>query len=421
MHSTPYFSLPLHPGNQPSSVRPYGRLRKKAKLVHTALPSEALPLTGKNKDHLDDAADDQASSEDDHPHVSTLRQSRNSADSDHKRAGNPPRTESHRVDSYPATPRQASDVPDRCLLDTPIGAKSSVKLRQQHLSVLTTILHRCLLDGDYIHAGRAWGLLLRAEVGGRGAHIRSDGRWGVGAEVLLRRDSHHPRGQSSEDELLAGGHEDEMHFGEGDRSISSVYCDANAVARAQDYYERLILEYPYSTIRAHTVNSLDFYPAMFGLWIYSAQEPRQVARTGERHRKIVASSDRSRSRSSSADRERHDLTDLCTSELLAAQAIAARMDELLCSPPYSDDNQIWTLRGMVSLWLADLYVSSKGTASAKDVTLDANNVEQMRRGQDTNFSRDDETQKARRIFQRLRQNGEQLPATVLSMLDDEDG
>jgi hypothetical protein len=44
------------------------------------------------------------------------------------------------------------------------GAERGPHLRIQHLSVLTTILHRCLLEGDIPRATRAWSLLLRMEV-----------------------------------------------------------------------------------------------------------------------------------------------------------------------------------------------------------------------------------------------------------------
>lgn len=62
----------------------------------------------------------------------------------------------------------------------------STTLKRHHLAVLTTIMHHCLLQGDYIRAGRAWGMILRTEVSGTRPNIQSHGLWGIGAEILLQ-------------------------------------------------------------------------------------------------------------------------------------------------------------------------------------------------------------------------------------------
>ncbi|KMU75165.1 hypothetical protein CISG_04113 [Coccidioides immitis RMSCC 3703] len=45
-------------------------------------------------------------------------------------------------------------------------------------------------------------------------------------------------------------------------------------------------------------------------------------------------------------------------ELEEAQQIASQLDDLLVSPPFSDSYELLRLRGMVSLWIGDLCVSS---------------------------------------------------------------
>jgi hypothetical protein len=49
-----------------------------------------------------------------------------------------------------------------------------------------------------------------------------------------------------------------------------------------------------------------------------------------------------------------------TKALGDAEAIAIRMDELMLTPPYSDSAILLHLRGMVSLWIADLVIPEPG-------------------------------------------------------------
>ena len=71
-------------------------------------------------------------------------------------------------------------------------------LRRTHLNVLSTVMHRCLQDRDYDRAGRAWGMILRTQAThGNAVDLRNHGRWGIGAEILLRRK---PAGAASNDQ-----------------------------------------------------------------------------------------------------------------------------------------------------------------------------------------------------------------------------
>ena len=53
----------------------------------------------------------------------------------------------------------------------------SNSLRRRHLDNVTAILHRCMLNGDWERAHRAWSLLIRTEIAGRGIDVRRNGRW----------------------------------------------------------------------------------------------------------------------------------------------------------------------------------------------------------------------------------------------------
>ncbi|CEJ60704.1 hypothetical protein PMG11_09267 [Penicillium brasilianum] len=263
---------------------------------------------------------------------------------------------------------------DLSSLSTPVYPPQSAAhqgtIRLQHLSVLTAILHKCLLQGDYIRAGRAWGLILREEFRGFSMDVRNEGRWGIGAEILLRRGQQEASQQASRPS--------------SDPSISQDMTDLpftkNGFEEAKEYYERLILNHPYSKSAPHAVSALSFYPAMFGLWIYVTQEESQVARSNIIIDSEDSSDELSGDESPSADFDRRAsnkkqflVAGIRKRELEEAQKIATRMDMLLATPPYSDSSELLELRGMVSLWVGDLLISSLATLpdSADEFDADA--------------------------------------------------
>lgn len=249
------------------------------------------------------------------------------------------------------------------------GRQQQFHLR--HLAALTTLLHRCLLQGDYARAGRAWGLLLRD---GRAADVRQAGRWGIGAEILMRSDS--AEGRSSDGDGSRGG--------DGNGGITPT-----GFARAKDYYERLSLQYPYRKTAPNALSPLDFSAAMFGLWIYLVQEEGRRAREGidgeggqkgehdeeriqDKDGNISMNEDGSDSelepeiydynkpkpKPSSTNRRRNAMCAVRSSELAAAETIALELDKLLSSPPFTDDAVLLRLRAMMALWVGDLAVAS---------------------------------------------------------------
>ncbi|KAJ5305335.1 uncharacterized protein N7443_004995 [Penicillium atrosanguineum] len=242
-------------------------------------------------------------------------------------------------------------------LDVPLYPPQSAALqgniRLQHLSALTAILHRSLLHGDYTRAGRAWGLLLRDGIRGMPLDIRAQGRWGIGAEILLRR------GQSESLENADNRTPNSL----GDHDSASPFTK-KGFAEAKEYYERLILNHPFSKPHPNSISALHFYPAMFGLWIYVTQEESKMARKNvlERDLSVEEPSDGEDSENDMERREaakRYTITAAVRAkELEQAQLIATRMDTLLGSPPYADSPQLLELRGMVSLWIGDLIVTS---------------------------------------------------------------
>ena len=228
-------------------------------------------------------------------------------------------------------------------------ARSHIGLRRQHLAVLTAALYRCMLEGDYVRAGRAWGMLLRVDLDGHSMDLRTDGIWGLGAEILMFRNSQLANSQTQplSDQRK---HSIDGRFLTGltaGRRMALLFS-SDGFLKAKDYYERLIIQYPFRKGASNTVSSLDFYPAMFGLWIYSVQEQGRATCKIMREANGVKYQQK-------RDEKIHD--SILKQSLEQLSEINARLDELLVSPPYSDHAKLWRLRGMVAVWEADLVSS----------------------------------------------------------------
>ncbi|KAF7125254.1 hypothetical protein CNMCM5793_001432 [Aspergillus hiratsukae] len=298
-------------------------------------------------------------------------------------------------------------------------------LRLQHLAVITSILHRCLLQGDYIRAGRAWGLILREEFAGSPIDVRTDGRWGIGAEILLRRGR-----QVAE---TAPGIQPNGDGREGRGHVSKPYFTRKGFEDAKHYYERLIVQHPYRKSAPDAISSLHFYPAMFGLWVYVTQEESNSAReeihSGHEDSPGEFSEDEELEQefdvgAGSKHRRHHLITSVRARELEEAQQIAARMDEILVSPPYSDSPELLELRGMVSLWIGDLFVSCvphqekdeydiDDHSSMKQDADDLHDSIQARRERRLAMEkRQSEILKSREFFEKARQHGRSVASTL---------
>ncbi|MCJ1422279.1 hypothetical protein MMC29_000159 [Sticta canariensis] len=238
----------------------------------------------------------------------------------------------------------------------------SVGLRQQHLAALTIILHKCILEGDYTRAGRAWGILLRAEVNGHIMDVRTHDRWGFGAEILSRQRLQPVDSPSRQ----------QRSFTLEDHSIKQVLFDSKqwfsseGFEQARGYYERLILQHPYQTALPNAVGASDFYPAMFGLWIYAEQEkyesslksfPEAGINLVQDARKTEQTHQRDLSPYPHAEAQlKKEL--IKKAFLRRCQEIAARLDELLVSPPFSDSARLGDLQCMVNKWIEDFSITT---------------------------------------------------------------
>ncbi|CRG86788.1 hypothetical protein PISL3812_03800 [Talaromyces islandicus] len=271
-------------------------------------------------------------------------------------------------------------------------------LHLRHLGVLTTILHRCILEGNFARAGRAWGMLLRERIGGNLIDIRLEGRWAIGAEILFRQ---HPK------ELRA---ETPETISISDKPLFT----RQGFEAAKAYYEGLIIQYPYRKHAPNSVSSVHFYPAMFSLWIYVVDTESMNAREAAENEEDDAASDNLSetgdvSMSDSIEDQGRTLSAriarIRSKELNEALEIAARMDELLISPPYSDSPELLQLRGMVALWIGDLLVSSlpEETTNIHEGLVESSQVLLARREADlAKEKRETEKVKASELFEKAK-------------------
>lgn len=245
-------------------------------------------------------------------------------------------------------------------------------LHLRHLSVLTTILHRCLLEGDIPRASRAWAMLMREQFWGHAIDIKGTGYWAIGAELLARS------GEGRGDDGL--GNEDGDHRREG---TGRRWGSAEGWEKAKAYYEQLILQYPYRRQFQRTTNAVDFWPAMIGCEIYGIQweekeglrkleideengddgdesdmsdesegpgDPQDDPEFAASQRRIAR---RLRRRDERIWQAREDIR---LTTLRASEAVVARMDTLMSNHPYMDSRVLLRLRAMLALYIGDLSV-----------------------------------------------------------------
>ena len=211
-------------------------------------------------------------------------------------------------------------------------------LKERHISLLTTLMHRCLQDGDYIRAQRAFALLLRTEVNGKTLDVREDSLWSIGAEILLRQ---------------------------GMQVQNAKYITPEAFGQTKRYYQRLILDFPYRTTHPAQVSALHFYPALYALWIAYAQDQHKAMLEAIGH----IDSGEVESDSSQNSKDHAALIEVRTTTLSRAKDIAGSMDATLQIFPFSDNPDLQKLRKDVALWVGDLEVDLKSIERSRNESL----------------------------------------------------
>lgn len=203
-------------------------------------------------------------------------------------------------------------------------------LHFHHLGALTAIVHRSLLCKDFARASRALGLIFRDASVKRSSALRNQGYMGIAAEVLLRRGSAKPTSSDA---------------------LPSTAFTREGFENARRFYERLIVKHPYHKSWPGSTNAVDFYLALFNIWVYVVHSEhtsyaQAYARSGEE----------AESGENSHGLDGSDMPiDIKVRELEEAKTIASRMDTCMASLPYKDEPELIRLRAMVALWIADLH------------------------------------------------------------------
>ncbi|KAL9612255.1 MAG: hypothetical protein Q9167_003123 [Letrouitia subvulpina] len=170
---------------------------------------------------------------------------------------------------------------------------------------------------------------------------------------------------------------------------------------AKEYLERLILQYLHRKASTNVLGECELYVTMFSLWIYSIQEQYLIRQS---HADLTFEvTDRL---NQANDKERIEAYENILSD---ADEVLLRLDELLLSPPYSDNHRLWNLLGMLALWkvhlLSHIHPPQEGVATG--------DFEEPARSPNTSLvSRQKQVmQKARKAFiQVSRQGGLVKPA-----------
>ncbi|RYP91730.1 hypothetical protein DL770_002171 [Monosporascus sp. CRB-9-2] len=262
--------------------------------------------------------------------------------------------------------------------------------RLRHLSTMTAILHRCLSEGDIPRAKRAFGLLVQT----RDVDIRLNHLWAVGSEILMRDGEGEAEEQQQQQrgQAIGGGDREGRAEAEGDEATRRWGSAAN-VDRVRTYFENLIQQHPHDPHRPHLTSALDFWPVLFGIEIYNIHAEfrgalRRLAVADEEdddgddeggsgleveddlHFDAYAYAEDDEEAEARGllrrrgDVERRQLRQAARDELrretaIAAQQIAARMDQLMENAPYSKHLELLRLRGMLALFVGDLHLPTR--------------------------------------------------------------
>ena len=231
--------------------------------------------------------------------------------------------------------------------------RQQLTLRQQHITNVLTILHRCLLRGDYIRASRAWGILLRVEQKRDPRFLRSNGRWGIGAEILLRRnidvaDDDHQNSNTSPISECEDQEDPDLPL------ISAALCE-DGFSKIRTYFDALSVLYPRRKGAPNAIDELVLKHTMFALWIHFVQEHAKVIHRGMQGRQNHPEND------IASDIRHPDVGDakeqFYRSQVYLwdqAKQVHSELEELVMKAEFADDKPLCELRNMARRWVDDL-------------------------------------------------------------------
>lgn len=338
--------------------------------------------------------------------------------------------------------------------------------RIRHLGTMLAILHRCLHTGDVPRARRAFSLLLQT----RDVDVRLNGMWTLGAEILMRNgetaDGHQHggrRGERGEQDETAEGDDGEGEGDDASRPPPPRWGSAANIDKVRDYLSSLIQQHPYDAHLPRLTSAVDFWPALYNIEIYNIdaefrralfqadeeQEQREQEEgqdpsllsdgpnedeyrsdngEGGRDEDEDAYEARFRRREARRQMARHVARDAVRRETrAAAMQIAARMDTTMESPPYMTHVELLRLRGLLAMFIGDLWLPSRlleeaskiGSGGVDDDRDSRDDKIKTSSREDREFwrRREEEIDRARMLFERLIEKGGVVEPRLLRFLD----
>ncbi|KAI1779710.1 hypothetical protein F4818DRAFT_400286 [Hypoxylon cercidicola] len=283
----------------------------------------------------------------------------------------------------------------------------------RHLSTLTAVVHRCLAEGDIPRAKRAFGLLVST----KDVDIRQAGLWAVGSEILMRD------GEADQRQRQTGYQE-------------RRWGTAANVDKVRDYFETLIQQHPHDVHRPHQTSALDFWPALFGIEIWSLDAGFRAAflqlraeEGDENDEDEMAYEDDEDDEQQQRKREvaRAARDELRRGTRDAAEHIARRMDQTMENAAFGASRVLLRARGNLSLYIADMCLPSRLVDEDEDSRaregLSLNQIEDLLRQRAESADeygalsrRRDELEKARGFFRKILDGGGEVDESVRKFL-----
>lgn len=303
--------------------------------------------------------------------------------------------------------------------------------QSKQLGLLTHVILRALEEGDIARAKRAFGLVRRSEVRGKPVDLRRNGLWSLGAEILMRdgEDAQQQQQQQQEGEVPQAQQQQQQ------RRRRRWGADAN-MPQLRAYLEGLVRQYPYNRLHPRSISDIDFYPVLFGCEFYNTwAEHRLALERLEQDSEawsdydlddiipVEAYTDDYLENEYNNPSELHALPQQQQEQQLTGRErrlrqakaevglraqetmldVANRMDALMENAPYKTNVEMLRLRGMVALYVGDL-------SMAPPPRTDDEEDEGSR-------IRDEERDRAGRLFRRMREQGGPVDAFTERWLD----
>ncbi|KAL9105330.1 MAG: hypothetical protein Q9227_009475 [Pyrenula ochraceoflavens] len=244
---------------------------------------------------------------------------------------------------------QASHRPQHTTPES--GSTRTPHLRLQHLSVLTTVLHRCILQRDFSRARRALGLIIRHNIGGHRFDFRSGALWGLGAEILLRIDQ-------QLDHCLPKLFQDEDSEHERIGAVPTIPTRP-AITRqnletTKRFLESLSVQYAYHKSHPRIVSAVDFKLASIQLWIYVLQ----LAAKSVYQAQLLEPDDVNDmfvpNRLTDGIYSEEERSDRLADVVEEVRQVSREFETLMQAPTYSNRLEFLKLQAMVTQWKGDL-------------------------------------------------------------------